>query len=143
LAVSGSSSLVGIAVAALMRALPYLAASRAKLADAALVRAQTMLVKAQARKQSDDVVNGQLKEFREELIKQAVDAKERAERLEREMKTQSAAYEKIIAGMQSRIDDLERALYTIRTLPPPPLPIPEEQSSARIELVQRANGDHR
>lgn len=146
LAVSGSGSLLGLAVAAVMRALPYIAQAYAAVADTSLVRAQTALFRAQAKKTSADVTAEQLRAFRadmERLVTKAeasvLAANARADKCE-----QTNAV--IIAGLRERIAKLEREELTRRTHPPPPLKQIGERddpSNARIELVKRSEGDKR
>lgn len=154
LAVSGSGSLLGLAVAAVMRSLPYVAKARASVADTALVRAQAALVRAQAKKTSEAVAARQLDEFRAEMDRQRADmltritkaeafaaaANERADDCENRNRV-------IIDGLLARIDKLEREELTRRTHPPPPLRRlngeRDDPSNARIELVVKSEGDKR
>lgn len=154
LAVSGSGSLLGLAVAAVMRSLPYLAKARASVVDTALVRAQTSLVKAQAKRTSEDVTAAQLQQWRTDVgnaIKRAEARADAAEQKATEAETKAkdceAKHRVVIEGLLARIKELERDFQTLRSVPPPPLRRlsgeRDDPSSARIELVQRSEGDKR
>ena len=161
LAVTGSSSLVAVSVAAIMRALPYLAKARSDNAQTKLTRMQTRQADADARRaeaearaaesaerrRNDEVTSTQMtawieemKETIRQLQRRVEDAEDRAEKAERraleaERRAQEI-YDEYVAYRESIGRD---GSITDR----PPLPIPEESSSARLEVVHRRQGDSR
>jgi hypothetical protein len=152
-AVSGSGSLVGIAIAAVMRSLPYLAKARDTNAQAQLARMQTRQANAEARRaeaearaaesverrRNDEVTATQVTAWMDEMKARIRDLQQRLEEQER----RAEECEKRNRVMAAELEELRRSIGRRDWTDPPPLPIPEETSSARIEIVQRSNGDNR